>query len=156
MIKKKILCSGLAVLLAISFLAISVFAAPLDTLTVHAAVGGTAMVKTGSTGRWMRTNDAVMTFWTYEPSGTVEGHEEAGWALTLTIGDSLYVWHATKIRTCGRSNIVIIKANPHPLPGVDNAMPGPSSIRVILNHDAERLFVVAHGRKVFFIGNTLE
>ena len=150
---KKELLSSLAVISIFSFLAISVLATPLDTLTTHAAVEGRSMVKTGC--RWMRTKDAVMTFWIYEPSGTVEGHDEAGWAITLTVGDTLYVWTVTKIRTCGKSTIIIIKADPHPLPGVDNAMPGPSSITVILNHNAARLLVVAHGRRVFFIGNTL-
>jgi len=153
-LNKKILLSTLISLFAIGVMAVPVFAAPIDTLAVHAAVEGRAIVRTGM-GRPVFFRDAVMTFWTYTPSGTVSGHTEPGWAITLTVGGTLYVWHVTSIRTCGRSRIVIIKADPHPLPGVEIAIPGPSSIRIILNHDADRLFVVATGIKVFFIGNTL-
>ncbi len=103
----------------------------------------------------MYAKDAVMTFWTYEPSGTVEGHDEPGWAITLTVGETLYVWHVTRIRTWGRSTIVTIKAYPHPLPGVDNAEAGPSRILVILRHNPDRPLAIAVGRGVFFIGKTL-
>ena len=150
---KKVFLTTLVSLFIIGTLTLPVFSAPLDTLSVHAQIEGRALVKTED--GWMYASDAVITFWTYTPSGTVEGHDEAGWAITLTVGDTLYVWHVTRIRTCGRSNIVIIKADPHPLPGVDNAEPGPSQIRVILRHNPDRPLAIAVGRGVFFIGKTL-
>ena len=75
--------------------------------------------------------------------------------MTLEVGDTLYVWHVTRIRASGESSIVIIKAYPHPLLGVDNAEPGPSRIRVILRHTPDRPLAIAVGRGVFFIGKTL-
>jgi hypothetical protein len=108
------------------------------------------MVKTNRQWSWDR--DAVMTFIQYTPGeGSPEDHA-AGWAITLTANGETYVWHVTDIKTCGKSSIVIIKADPHPLEG---AMPGPSSIRIVLNHDADKPLVVATGPKVFFIGKTL-
>ena len=150
---KRIFLTALVSLFVIGTLTFPVFSAPIDTLSVHAQIEGRASVKTE--GGWMYAKDAVMTFWTYEPSGTVEGHDEPGWAITLTVGDTLYVWHVTRIRTWGRSNIVIIKADPHPLPGVDNAEAGPSRILVILRHNPDRPLAIALGRGVFFIGKTL-
>lgn len=145
---KKILVPLITALFFVSFLAVPTFAA--GTLTPHASVEGWAMVKTGF--RWVRYTDAVMTFIQYTPGeGSPEGHV-AGWAITLTANGNTYVWHVTNIKTLGKSSIVMIKADPHPLEG---AMPGPSSIRVVLNHDANKPFVVAIGQKVFFIGKTL-
>jgi hypothetical protein len=150
---KRIFLTALVSLFIIGTLVFPVFSAPLDTLSVHAQIEGRALVKTED--GWTYAKDAVITFWTYTPSGTVPDHSEPGWAITLTVGDTLYVWHVTKIRTCRRSNILIIKADPHPLPGVDNAEPGPSPIRVILRHNPDRPLAIAVGGDVFFIGKTL-
>jgi len=150
---KKIFLTTLASLFIIGTLTIPVFSAPLDTLSPHAQIEGRALVKTED--GWMYAKDAVITFWTYTPSGTVPDHSEPGWAITLEVGDTLYVWHVTRIRASGKSSIVIIKAYPHPLPGVDNAEPGPSRIRVILRHNPDRPLAIAVGRGVFFIGKTL-
>ncbi len=150
---KKIFLTTLVSLFIIGTLTLPVFSAPLDTLSVHAQIEGRALVKTED--GWTYAKDAVITFWTYTPSETVPDHSEPGWAITLMVGDTLHVWHVTKIRTCGRSNILIIKADPHPLPGVDNAEPGPSPIRVILRHNPDRPLAIAVGGDVLFIGKTL-
>jgi hypothetical protein len=146
-LNKKILLSIVAALFVVSFLAVPVFAA--GTLTPHASIEGRAMVKTA--GKWSR-GDAVMTFIQYTPGEGSPGGHAAGWAITLTVNEETYVWHVTDIKACGKSSIVIIEADPHPLAG---AMPGPSSIRIVLNHDAGKPLVVATGHKVFFIGKTL-
>jgi hypothetical protein len=145
--KKKMIISGLTILVALGMLTLSVSAA----VAVHAQMEGLAIVKSGS-GRPDICRNAVMTF--YQVTDGYHGFTEPGWAVTLQMGSTLYVWHVTDIKTCGRSSIVIMKAEPHGavLPGSTS---GPTNIRIILNHNPDRPFVVATGRGVLFVGRTV-
>lgn len=143
--------SALAV---IAVLVVPVFAAPIDTLTPHAVVEGLAIVKTEMGGLTFD-SDAVLTFWSYTPSGEVAEHEEPGYAVTLQVDDTLYVWHVAETMACGSGSFLALSADPHPLPGVDEAEEGPCSILAVLYHDIEKPLAVVAGRNVFFIGNTL-
>jgi hypothetical protein len=146
-LKKKMLISGLPLFVALSMLALSVSA----TVTVHAQMEGLAIVKSGR-GRPDICRNAILTF--YQVTDGYHGFTEPGWAVTLQMGSTLYVWHVTDIKTCGRSSIVIMKAEPHGAVLPDSTS-GPTDILIILNHDPDRPFVVATGRGVLFVGRTV-
>lgn len=146
-VKKKILISSLTLLFALSMVTLTVSA----SLESHAAVEGLGIVKVGR-GRPTFDRNAVITF--IKVTDGYHGFTEPGWAVTLEVGEITYVWHVTSLRTCGKSSVVIIKAEPHGavLPGLTQA---PSNLRIILNHDLDRPFVVATGKGITFIGKTL-
>jgi hypothetical protein len=148
--RKALLVLPVLVVLALSIQALPVLANN-GPLTEHARVEGMAIIRTGM-GRPNFYSDALMIFWQYSMSVDYPGgsHPESGWAVTLTVDGTTYVWHVTEARFAGRSKILILKAVPHPgLPGLTEA---PSPIKVILNHGGRRTFVVAFGAKVFFFG----
>lgn len=141
--KKIILATSF--ILMLSFMAFPVFAA--GTLAPHASVEGRAMVRDGRS--WDCDKEAVVTFIQYTPGeGSPEGHE-AGWAILLSANGKTYVWHVTTLKACGRSNIVLMRADPHPLEG---AVEGPAPIRIVLNHNPDNAFVLLTGRGVHFVG----
>lgn len=147
--RKMMLMTGSLALLAFMMLAGPVFANNNGPLTAHASIEGKAMVRMGMRSHFYR--GAIMTFWQYTPSGTVEGHTDPGWAITLQIGDTVYVWHVTADHSVG--SLLILSAAPHP--ELEGLTPGPSPIKVMINHNPNRPFVIAFGRNVFFIGAEL-
>lgn len=147
--RKMMLITGSFALLAFMMLTGPAFANNNGPLTAHASVEGKAKVRMGI---WTRIyHCTVMTFWQYTPSGTVEGHTEPGWAITLQVGDTVYVWHVTSDRSVG--SLLILSADPHP--GIEGLTQGPSPIKVVVNHNPDRPFVFAFGRNVFFMGAEL-
>lgn len=144
--KKIILATSFIVILSV--VAFPVFAA--GTLTPHAAIQGRAMVRDGRS--WEFDNEAMVTFIQYTPGeGSPAGHE-TGWAILLEVNGDTYVWHVTRMKACGRSTIVLMRADPHQLEG---AMEGPAPVRIVLNHNADKAFVLLTGRGVHFVGKTV-
>jgi hypothetical protein len=118
---------------------------------------GLAIVKSGR-GRPDIDRNALLTF--VQISDGYHEFPEPQWAVVLEIDDTQYIWHVTKIRPCGKSTIVMMKANPHPvneniLAPLPNAVSGPTNIRIILNHNPDNPFVVVTGRGVLFVGRTV-
>jgi hypothetical protein len=148
--RKALLFLPVLIVLALSLQALPVLATN-GPLTEHARVEGMAIIRTGM-GRPNFYSDALIIFWQYSMSGGYPGgsHPESGWAVTITVDETTYVWHVTEARFAGRSKILILTAVPHP--GVPDLTEAPSPIKVILYHSSSRTFVVAVGSKVFFYG----
>jgi len=149
-LKRKALLVLPVLVLALSLQALPVLATN-GPLTEHARVEGMAIIRAGR-GRPNFYSDALIIFWQYSMSVDYPGgsHPESGWAVTITVDGTTYVWHVTEARFAGRSKILILKAVPHP--GLSGLTEAASPIKVILNHGSRRTFVVAFGAKVFFFG----
>lgn len=142
--KKRILISVLTLFIALSMLTITVSA----DLVPHAAIEGLAVVKTGN-GKPVIDREATLTFikvLDYHGGGS------DGWAVTLETNGKVYAWHIVDTKACGRSTIVMFKADPHP--GFDNTADTPS-IKIVLNHNPDNPFAVATGKGVLFVGRTI-
>jgi hypothetical protein len=150
-IKKRLSIAILAI--AIVMLTLQVLPVLAQGLTPHAKVKGYAYMRRGCRRRPLRSRCAVMTFWSYDASGSLAEHPTEGWAITLKIRDKTFVWHVVNSMPYKDTNILLLKAVPHP--GVGGLIEPRQTLWVALNHDPANPFVIAKGRGVFFAGKAL-
>jgi hypothetical protein len=150
-IKRRLSIAILA--LALVMLTLQVLPVLAQGLIPHASVKGYAYMSRGCRRRPMRSRCAVMTFWSYDASDSLAEHPTEGWAITLKIWGRTFVWHVVKSMPYKDTNIILLKAVPHP--GVGDLIEPRQNLWVALNHDPDNPFVIAKGKGVFFYGKTL-